>query len=66
MDSLIRDVRYSLRMLGRSPGMTAVAVASLALGIGANTTIFTLINAVFLNPIPVERPSELVALYTVD
>jgi predicted permease len=66
MDGLIRDVRYSLRMLLKVPGMTLVAVASLALGIGANTTIFTLINAVFLNPIPVERPSELVALYTVD
>ena len=66
MDGLIRDVRYSLRMLLKVPGTTLVAVASLALGIGANTTIFTLINAVFLNPIPVQRPSELVALYTVD
>jgi hypothetical protein len=66
MESLIRDIRFGLRALFRAPGMTLVAVASLALGIGANTTIFTLINAVFLNPIPVERPSELVALFTVD
>jgi predicted permease len=66
MDHLFRDVRYSVRMLLKAPGLTAVAVASLALGIGANTTIFTLINAMFLNPIQVERPSELVAVFTVD
>ena len=50
----------------KNPGFASVAVISLALGIGANTTIFTLINAVFLNPLPVERPSELQAVLTVD
>ncbi len=66
MRTLGQDVRYSLRTLMKSPGFASVAVISLALGIGANTTIFTLINAVFLNPLPVERPSELQAVLTVD
>ncbi len=53
-------------MLAKSPGFTGVAVLSLALGIGANTAIFTLIKAVFLNPLPVEDASTLVQIYTVD
>ncbi|MCP3958218.1 MAG: ABC transporter permease [bacterium] len=66
METFWRDVRFSARSLAKAPGVTAVAVLSLALGIGANTTIFTLINAVFLNPLPVEDVSRLVAVYTVD
>lgn len=66
MRTLWLDLRYVLRGLARSPGFAAAAVISLALGIGANTTIFTLINAVFLNPLPVEKPSELLAVLTVD
>jgi predicted permease len=66
MDDLLRDVRYSARMLLTAPGVTAIAVLSLAIGIGANTTIFTLINALFLNPIPVDQASRLVAVFTVD
>ncbi len=66
MRTLGQDVRYSFRTLVKNPGFASVAVISLALGIGANTTIFTLINAVFLNPLPVERPSELLAVLTVD
>ncbi|MFQ5789195.1 MAG: ABC transporter permease [Acidobacteriota bacterium] len=66
METVWKDLRYSIRTLAASPGFTGVAVLSLALGIGANTTIFTLINAVFLNPLPVEKPSELVALFTTD
>jgi putative ABC transport system permease protein len=66
MDALWQDLRYSLRTLVRTPAFTAAAVLSLALGVGANTTIFTLINALFLNPLPVDRPSELVAVNTLD
>ncbi len=66
METLFQDMRYGFRMLFKSPGFTAVAALSLALGIGANTTIFTLINAIFLNPIPVENAPGLVTLYTID
>ncbi len=66
METLWREVLTSARGLARAPGLTAVAVLSLALGIGANTTIFTLINSVFLNPLPVQDVSRLVAVYTVD
>src|SRR5262245_34230822 len=54
-----KDLRYALRVLGRSPGFTSAAILSLTLGIGANTAIFQLLNAVRLRSLPVERPSEL-------
>jgi len=66
MERLWQDLSYGLRVLARSPLFNLVAVLSLALGIGANTTIFTLIDAVFLNPLPVEEPARLVAVYTTD
>ena len=66
MENLWQDIRFSVRTLVKNPGFAAVVVVSLALGIGANTTIFTLINAAFLNPLPVKNPSELVAVFTVD
>lgn len=66
METLIQDVRYGLRMLFRNPGFTLVAVLSLALGIGANTTIFTLVNTVLLHPIPVRDPERLVSLFMTD
>lgn len=66
MSTFWQDVRFGARALAKAPVFTLAAVVSLALGIGLNTTIFTLINAIFLNPLPVERVSELVAVYTTD
>jgi len=59
-----QDIKFAVRMLGKAPGFTAVAVLSLTLGIGANTTIFTLAKAVFLHSIPVKDPSTLMVLYS--
>jgi predicted permease len=66
MQTFAQDVRYAFRTLAASPGFVAAAVLSLALGIGANTAIFTLTDAVFLNPLPVQEPSRIIEVYTVD
>jgi predicted permease len=66
MNSMINDIRFGLRLLVRNPVLTLVAALSLGLGIGANTTIFTLVNEVFLRPLPMRDPSRLVAVFTTD
>jgi predicted permease len=62
LETFLRDLKYSLRMLARTPGFTAVAVLTLALGIGANTAIFTLLDQVLLRLLPVKDPQQLVLL----
>jgi predicted permease len=66
LQALWQDICYAVRILTKNPGFAAVAVLSLALGIGANTTIFTIVNAILLNPLPVKEISRLVEADTID
>ncbi|MFN7934414.1 MAG: ABC transporter permease [Bryobacteraceae bacterium] len=66
METLWQDVRFAFRSLAKSPGVLAVSVLSLALGIGANTAIFTIVKAVFLQPVPFADPHRVVVLSTAD
>src|SRR6202158_3402560 len=62
LENLIQDLRFGLRQLWKSPGFTVVAILTLALGIGANTAIFTLVHAVMLTSLPVNHPEQLYSL----
>jgi putative ABC transport system permease protein len=62
LDELMQDVRYGLRLLGKNPGFTVVAILTLALGIGANTAIFSLVDTVMLKMLPVQSPEQLMVL----
>src|SRR5262245_55446575 len=63
MNGLLEDLRYGVRMLFRSPGLSAAALVALGLGIGANTAIFSVVDAILLRPLPYPEPDRLMAVY---
>src|SRR6516165_1607372 len=63
METLLQDVRFAVRVLIKNPGFAVIAILTLAIGIGANTTIFSVVNGVLLNPLSFPQPERLVRVY---